>query len=176
MFIVLRKKIIKKYLILALLMILVGRIMTFAPNVQAAPITEIPITITAEELKAEGFSDKELKSMGFVNGLGKIIIYNAKQKQLWNARVEKARERVEVSKRIGKKPSPRDLYILERDNEIKNPPKKPMGEKLFGQFGVQIMDYFKGTGNDAKIIMGEGLTIAGLLLLLKTLAPLALAI
>jgi len=176
MFIVLRKKIIKQYLVLALLMVLVGQFMVNSHDTQASQVTEIPITITANELKSEGFSDKELKSMGFANGLGKIIIYNAKQKQLWNARVEKARERVEVSRRTGKKPNPRDLYLLERDNEIKNPPKKPMSEKLFGRFGAQIKDYFKGSenGDSAKIILGEGLTIGGLLMLLKVLAPLAI--
>lgn len=172
MFIVLRKTIIKKYLILSLAMIIFGQIMVRSNNAQAQ-VTEIPITITAEVLKLEGFTNEELKSMGFVNGLGKIIIYNAKQKQLWNARVEKARERVEVAKKTKKKPNPKDLYLLERDEQIKNPPKKPLTEKLFGQYGVQVRDYFK---SDVKMSVGEGLTLGGVLLLLKTLAPLALAI
>jgi hypothetical protein len=112
--------------------------------------------------------------MGFVNGIGKIIVYNAKQKQLWDARVEKARERVEVAKRSGKKPNPRDEYLLERDEQIKNPPKKPLGNKLFGDFGMQVFSWFKGSPPDAKIITGEGLTLGGVLLLLKVLAPLAI--
>jgi len=176
MFIVLQKKIVKKYLILALLMVFIGRILTLTPTAQASAVMdtkEIYQVITAEELRAEGFT--ELKSMGFVNGIGKIIVYNAKQKQIWNQRVEQARERVEVAKRNGKKPNARDSYLLERDNEIKNPPQKPMSEKLFGQFGLQVMEYLKkGNPPDAKIITGEGLTIGGLLLLLKVLAPLAI--
>ena len=172
MFIVLRKKIIKRYLVLAITMILAGRILTITPTAQAAPVNEIPQVITAEELRTEGFSNNELKSMGFMNGIGKVIVYNARQKQIWEARVEKARERLEVAKRSGKKPNPRDQYLVERDNEIKNPPKKPMSEKLFGQFGLQVMNYFKkGNPPDAKIITGEGLTIGGLLVLFKTLVP-----
>lgn len=154
------------------MMIFAGQFMVRSSPAQAQ-VTDIPITITAEELRLEGFNDSELRSMGFVNGLGKIIIYNAKQKQLWNARVEKARERVEVAKKMKKKPSPKDLYILERDEQLKNPPKTPLKEKLFGKFGVQVSDYFK---SDIKISLGDGLTIGGVLLLLKTLAPLALAI
>lgn len=178
MFIVLRKKIVKRYLVLTLTMIFIGRMLTITSITQASPVNGESISemLTVEEMRSEGFNDNELKSMGFANGIGKIIVYNAKQKQIWNARVEKARERVEVAKRTGKKPNPRDLYLLERDEEIKNPPKKPMGERLFGQFGVQIKDYFKGPGNSdsAKILTGEGLTIGGLLLLLKVLAPLAI--
>lgn len=177
MFIVLRKKVVKRYLALALSMIFIGRIVSSVPNAQAS-VTDFPITITADELKVEGFSTNELKSMGFVNGLGKIIVYNAKQKQIWNQRVEKARERADVAKRSGKKISPRDAYLLERDNEIKNPPKDKLVKKLFGDFGQQgylwIKGYFKGssaTPPDAKII-GEGLTVGGFLLLFKALAPL----
>lgn len=183
MFIVLRKKIVKRYLVLALSMIFIGRMLTMTSVAQASPVNveSISEVLTVDEMRSEGFNNNELKSMGFVNGIGKIIVYNAKQKQIWNTRVEKARERVEVAKRTGKKPNPRDLYLLDRDEEIKNPPKKPMGKKLFGQFGVQsyawIKDYYGGSGGsspDAKIITGEGLTLGGLLLLLKVLAPLAI--
>lgn len=185
MFIVLRKKIVKRYLILALSMIFIGCMLTMNSVAQASPVNanteSIYEILTIDEMHSEGFNNSELRSMGFVNGIGKIIVYNAKQKQIWNARVEKARERVEVARRTGKKPNPRDLYLLDRDEEIKNPPKQPLGKKLFGQFGVQsyawIKDYFRGSGGsspDAKIITGEGLTLGGLLLLLKTLAPLAI--
>lgn len=173
MFIVLRKKVVKRYLVIALSMVFIGQVISFVPPAQAS-VENIPIAITAEELMVEGFTNNELKSMGFVNGLGKIIIYNAKQKQIWDQRVEKARERYEVAKRSGKKISPRDTYLLERDNELKNPPKEKLGKKLFGDFGVQSFQKFKDYFNsESAKIVGEGLTIGGFLLLLKALAPLA---
>jgi len=52
--------------------------------------------------------------------------------------------------------------IKQKYNElIRSPPKKPMVEKFFGQFGVQIKAYFKGptSDNSVKILMGDGLTI-----------------
>lgn len=171
MFILIRKKIIKRYLVLALGLIFLGRSLIFAAPVMAMDEPLIPNIILESELRAEGFTDAELKQMGFVSGIGKVIVYNAKQKQIWNQRVEKARERVEVSRISGKKPNPRDLYLLERDNEIKNPPKKGFVEKWFGQTAAQMIEYYKGgKGPDAKIL-GEGLTLTGLLLLLKALAP-----
>lgn len=175
MFIVLRKKIIKRYLFLAIGLMFLSQTLIFSVPAQAAENLP-PEKISFDELKQEGFNDNELKSMGFVRGMGKVIIYNARQKQIWEARVEKARERVSVARQTNKKPNPKDLYLLDRDKQIKNPPKKPFREKWFGTTTAQFIDYFKSGKNppDAKIVFGDGLTAASLILFLKALAPLAL--
>jgi hypothetical protein len=175
MFIVLRKKIVKRNLIIAICLMFLGRFLVASTPAQAATVDEV-ITITAEEMRAEGFNEQELKSMGFINGMGKVIVYNAKQKQIWEARVLKAKERIATAKYQGRKPNPKDLALVELDDQRKNPPKKPFVEKWFGKSTVQFIDYFKSGKNppDAKIVWGESLTFAGLLMLLKALAPLAL--
>lgn len=175
MFIVLRKKNIKRYLYLAITLIFIGRALIFTTPAQAAPIQskDIPITITAEELRAEGFNRDELKAMGFVNGIGKVIVYNAKQKQIWDARVLKAKERITTAKYQGRKPNPKDQALVELDDQRKNPPKKTFTEKYFGSTVAHLVNAMKsGNSPDAKIVVGDGMTFAGLLLLLKTLAPL----
>ncbi|MDQ7094245.1 hypothetical protein REC12_11655 [Desulfosporosinus sp. PR] len=156
---------------MALSLIFVGIALIRSVPTQAA---ELNPELTAGELKYESFSDQELKSMGFVNGIGKIIIYNAKQKAIWNARVEKARENVAIAKKMHRKPNARDLYLIERDEQIKNPPKKPFVEKWFGKSTTQMIQYFKSGQQppDAKFVFGSGLTLSGLLMLVKILAPL----
>jgi hypothetical protein len=173
MFIVLRKKIVKRYLILAIGLMLIGNSLVSAPSAQAS---DSGVTMTVEELRSEGFNDEELKQAGFITGIGKIIIYNQKQKQIWDMRVQKAQERVRTARYQGRKPNPKDLALLDIDKQRKDPPKKSFKEKWFGQTTAQFIDYYKKDKNppDAKIIFGDGLTITGLFLLLKALAPLAI--
>lgn len=173
MFLILRKKAVKGYLTVALLLMAIGLMMVNSSPVQAKQLSN-PQELTVSELKNYGFTDNEIRSMGFINGIGKVIIYNARQKQIWNARVEKARENVAIAKKMHRKPNARDLYLIERDEQIKNPPKKPFVEKWFGKSTTQMIQYLKSGQQppDAKFIFGSSLTLSGLLMLVKILAPL----
>jgi|HigsolmetaGSP11D_1036233.scaffolds.fasta_scaffold00512_21 hypothetical protein len=177
MFIVLRKKVVKRYVVFSLMLIFLGRILVAAPAADASTMDDdIPVEITKAELQAEGFTEEELMQMGFINGIGKIIVYHAKQKQIWDARVLKAHERIEIAKKLGKKPNPRDLALVELDEQRKNPPKKKFIEKWFGQTAQMYWDYWFNDNRQKVELFGNGITLAGLFGLLKTLAPIALAL
>jgi hypothetical protein len=141
----------------------------------AMDMPDIAVEITKSELMAEGFSNEELKQMGFVNGLGKVIVYNQRQKQIWDARVIKAQERIKTAKYQGRKANPRDLALVELDEQRKNPPKQRFVEKWFGQTAQMYVDYWKSDKQNIETL-GNGLSLAGLFWLMKTIAPLAFAL
>ncbi|MGI1659604.1 MAG: hypothetical protein ACRKFN_11545 [Desulfitobacterium sp.] len=175
MFIVLYKKVVKRYIVLSLMLIFLGRLLVSAPVAVASPM-EIPVEMTKAELIAEGFSEEELQQMGFISGIGKIIVYNAKQKQIWDSRVMKAQERIKIAKIKGKKPSPRDVALVELDEQRKNPPKQRFVEKWFGQTAQMYWDHWHRENRQNIEFLGNGITLAGLFWLIKTLGPFALAL
>lgn len=174
-FIALRKRTIKRALAVSLFLIFFGRFLAAPPSTMAMDMPDIAVEITKAELMAEGFNETELRQMGFVTGVGKIVIYNAKQKQIWDARVLKAKERIATAKYQGRKPNPRDLALIELDDQRKNPPKQRFVEKWFGQTAQMYYDHWKENRQGFELL-GNGLSLAGLFWLMKTLAPLAFAL
>lgn len=200
-----------KAALIPLVIIIIGRLIALIPAQVVEPIQTATASITdardtisinpsdvpsVSQLKAMGFTDRDIKSAGFVSGMSRIALKYAAEKAKYERRYADAKDRADLNRRMGKPVNKRDKAIIDQYEEQQRNKNKPKFTKrnLFGNAFSDWLEWRKGSNNQQNITqidwskeihnyfnpplpnpqmksIGQWVSIGGILYLMKVLIP-----